>query len=130
MFAAWCHTLPVHRLEQVRRFAEPWQADASRGLRAGEPAAVAAYAEHRRVHTVHPALLADRVARVTRADGVAVRWADATNQRFMLLAARGLPPAVLDGSRCLQAESCYCGAPSALKGVRIVPAEALARAAT
>jgi hypothetical protein len=31
MFAAWCDTLPVHRLEQVRRFTEPWQADASRG---------------------------------------------------------------------------------------------------
>ena len=75
MFAAWCDTLPVHRLEQVRRFTEPWQADASRGLRAGEPAAVAAYAEHRRLHTVHPALLADRVARVyanLSADGASV----------------------------------------------------------
>jgi two-component system nitrate/nitrite sensor histidine kinase NarX len=72
---------------------------------------------------------ADRVARVTHADGVAVRWADAANQRFMLLAARGLPPAVVEGSRCLQAESCQCGAPSGLKGVRIVRADELARVA-
>jgi hypothetical protein len=63
MFAAWCDTLPAHRLEQVRRFTEPWQAEASRGLRTGEPAAAAAYAKHRRLHTVHPALLAERVAR-------------------------------------------------------------------
>ena len=37
MFAHWCDTLPAHRLEEVRRFAEPWQAEASLALRAGDP---------------------------------------------------------------------------------------------
>ena len=63
VFAHWCDTLPVHRLEQVRRFAEAWQAEASRGLRAGDPRAVAAYAEHGRLKATHPTLLAERVAR-------------------------------------------------------------------
>ena len=64
MFASWCDTLPTYRLEQVRRFVEPWQAEASRGLRTGAPAALAAYAEHRRLTTAHPALLANNVARL------------------------------------------------------------------
>ena len=75
MFASWCDTLPTYRLEQVRRFVEPWQAEASRGLRSGESAALAAYAEHRRLTTAHPALLADNVARLHQrlaADGGSV----------------------------------------------------------
>lgn len=63
IFADWCNALPTSRLEEVRRFAEPWEADASLGLRAGEPDAVEAYAAHRRLDSTHPALVADRVAR-------------------------------------------------------------------
>jgi hypothetical protein len=48
----------------VRRFTEPWQAEASLALRRGERSAAAAYAAHGRLDAVHPALLAERVARV------------------------------------------------------------------
>lgn len=63
MFAHWCDTLPAEYLEEVQRFAESWQAEASLGLRRGEPEAAAEYAAQGRVRTVHPALVAERVAR-------------------------------------------------------------------
>lgn len=63
MFAHWCAALPTRHLEEVRRFADAWQAEASLLLRQGDPAAAALYALHRRLGTVHPAALADRVAR-------------------------------------------------------------------
>ena len=55
--------LPARHLGEVRRFAEPWQAEASLLLREGDPAAASLYAQHGRLRTVHPALMADRVAR-------------------------------------------------------------------
>jgi conjugative relaxase-like TrwC/TraI family protein len=63
MFAYWCDTLPSHRLEVVRRFKAPWEAQASLGLRLGDPRALVTYAAHRRLQTTHPALVAERVAR-------------------------------------------------------------------
>ena len=63
MFALWCERLPTHRLEEVRRFADGWQAEASLALRRGDAAAASAYAAHHRLQTVHPALMADGVAR-------------------------------------------------------------------
>jgi conjugative relaxase-like TrwC/TraI family protein len=63
MFAHWCEGLPAHNLEEVRRFAHAWEADASLALRAGDPQAATAYVEAGRLRTVHPATLADQVAR-------------------------------------------------------------------
>lgn len=63
MFAHWCETLPHHRLEEVRRFADAWQARASLGLRRGHRASVVEYARRGCLQNVHPSLLADRVAR-------------------------------------------------------------------
>lgn len=63
MFAHWCATLPAHRLDEVRRFSDAWQAEASLLLRDGDPAVASLYARHGRLATVHPSLLADRVAR-------------------------------------------------------------------
>ena len=63
MFAHWCATLPAHHLDEVRRFADAWQAEASLLLREGDPAAAMLYAQHQRLRTVHPTLVADRVAR-------------------------------------------------------------------
>ncbi len=82
MFAHWCETLPAHHLEEVRRFDDDWQATASLALRRGDPAAAAAYAAHHRLQTVHPALVADRVARqherlTARGRSVAVTTASA-----------------------------------------------------
>ncbi len=63
MFAHWCEALPAHHLEEVRRFAHAWEADASLALRAGEPQVATTYAEAGRLRTVHPATLADQIAR-------------------------------------------------------------------
>jgi len=63
MFALWCERLAAHHLEEVRRFADDWQAAASLALRRGDAAGVAAYGAHHRVQPVHPALVGDRVAR-------------------------------------------------------------------
>jgi ATP-dependent exoDNAse (exonuclease V) alpha subunit len=63
MFAHWCEAFPAHNLDEVRRFHDAWQGEASLLLRQGDPAAAAHYVEHGRLRSVHPALLADRVAR-------------------------------------------------------------------
>ncbi len=86
MFAHWCDTLPAVRLEEVRRFIEPWEATASLRLRAGEAKAVQAYAAHGRLRSTHPALVAERVAhqhRVLIAKGatVAITTASAATAR-------------------------------------------------
>ncbi|MGQ0434495.1 MAG: MobF family relaxase [Microthrixaceae bacterium] len=64
VFAHWCATVPHHELDAPRRFLEPWEAEASLQLRAGEPSASESYSEHGRLHTTHPALLARRIADV------------------------------------------------------------------
>ncbi|MGH9154882.1 MAG: AAA family ATPase, partial [Acidimicrobiales bacterium] len=64
MFELWCERVGAHHLDSVRRFDDGWQAAASLALRRGERAAAAAYAAHGRLDTVHPALVADRVARI------------------------------------------------------------------
>ena len=68
---------------------------------------------------------AERVGRVARADGVALRWSDEANQRFLLLAAEGLPQTMADDEQCLHAGQCHCGAlaePHAVRVIRIEPA--------
>ena len=64
MFAHWCESFPAHHLDEVRRFHDAWQGQASLLLRQGDPVAAAHYAEHERLRCVHPALLADRVVRL------------------------------------------------------------------
>ena len=68
---------------------------------------------------------ARHVGRVARADGVALRWSDETNQRFLLLASEGLPAAMTDGEQCIKAGDCFCGSPSALPAVRVIPIQAV-----
>ncbi len=63
-FELWCERVGAHTLEEVRRFDEGWQAEASLTLRRGERSAATAYAAHGRLDAVHPALLPERVARV------------------------------------------------------------------
>jgi len=66
---------------------------------------------------------AQRVRRVARADGVALRWSDETNQRFLLLAAEGLPLAMEESERCVLAGECRCGAIAELSALRVIPIE-------
>ena len=67
---------------------------------------------------------AERVRRVARADGVALRWSDEANERFLLLAADGLPASMSDGEQCLRAGDCRCGNLTPADGVRVIPIEA------
>lgn len=64
MFEQWCELVPAHHLEDIRRFVDDWQADASLQLRRGQPEAATAYDEHERLDTIHPSLVPDRVARL------------------------------------------------------------------
>ena len=61
------------------------------------------------------------VGRVARADGVALRWSDESNQRFHMIASEGLPAAMVGGEQCIKAGSCFCGSPSGLRSVRVIP---------
>jgi len=68
---------------------------------------------------------ARHVGRVARADGVALRWSDESNQRFLLLASEGLPAAMIDGEQCVKAGDCFCGSPTASQGVRVIPIQTM-----
>jgi two-component system, NarL family, nitrate/nitrite sensor histidine kinase NarX len=68
---------------------------------------------------------AGHVGRVARADGVALRRFDETNQRYLLLASDGLPPAMTEGEQCIRAGDRFCGSPSVSPGVRVIPIQAM-----
>ena len=86
MFELWCERLPTYQLDEVRRFGDDRQAEASLIVRRGHPAAAAAYGAPHRVRTVHPVLAADRVARqferlAARGQSVAISTASAGTAR-------------------------------------------------
>src|SRR6266542_2290250 len=70
-----------------------------------------------------------RVGRVARADGVALRWSDETNQRFLLLAAEGLPESMVESEQCVLAGECRCGAMAEPYALDVIPIEPAAPAA-
>jgi two-component system nitrate/nitrite sensor histidine kinase NarX len=63
------------------------------------------------------------VSRIARADGAALRWSDQTHQRYLMLAANGLPASMVEAEKCIHTGSCDCGA-SALSGFRVIPIHA------
>ena len=86
MFAYWCENLPAIHLEEVHRFTEPWEAEASMRLRAGDPDVAEVYAAHDRLRAVHPVLLPERMARRHQAlaatgETVAITTASAATAR-------------------------------------------------
>ncbi len=64
------------------------------------------------------------VRRIARADGVALRWSDADNQRYVLLAQDGLPPAFAALEQCLPTGECHCGQAPGPARSRVVPIRA------
>jgi conjugative relaxase-like TrwC/TraI family protein len=91
MFAHWCDTLPTYRLDRIHRFENAWEAEASRQLRAGDPRAIDAYVIHKRLTALHPALVAERVARAhafatAKRQSVAITTASAAQAREVNLA--------------------------------------------
>ena len=65
------------------------------------------------------------ITRIARADAVALRWSDQANQRYLMLAAHGLPSAMVDAELCIDKGDCYCGAATPLLGVRVIPIQSL-----
>lgn len=66
----------------------------------------------------------DSVARIARADGVTLRWSDQDNQRYLMLAAQGMPQSLVDAEQCLDKGDCYCVAADAAPGLRVIPLQA------
>lgn len=64
---------------------------------------------------------ARQVRVLARADGCAVRWSDEGNQRYLLLAADGLPEAWTDAEHCLATGECLCGQPRGNATLRVIP---------
>ncbi len=64
---------------------------------------------------------ASQVRRIAKADGAAVRWSDEGNQRYLLLAADGLPAALLQSEACLDTGTCLCGQRRAQASIRTIP---------
>ncbi len=50
------------------------------------------------------------IQRIAHADGVALRWSDQSNQRYLMLAAQGLPAEMVEAEHCIQKGDCDCGA--------------------
>jgi two-component system nitrate/nitrite sensor histidine kinase NarX len=69
--------------------------------------------------------LAQGFARLVRhragADGVALRWSDEDNQRYLMLAADGLPAPLQAAEQCLGTGDCFCGQPAARARTRVIP---------
>ncbi len=63
----------------------------------------------------------ERIARVARADGVALRWSDEGNRRFLLLASFGLPVTMQQAEQCLHAGDCQCGRAGPAPATRVIP---------
>ena len=60
------------------------------------------------------------VGRIARADGVALRWSDRNNQRFLMLASQGLPQSLLDAEQCLDRGACHCSDITEDPGLRVI----------
>jgi two-component system nitrate/nitrite sensor histidine kinase NarX len=72
---------------------------------------------------------AQRIGRLARADGVALRWSGETNQRYLMLASQGLPSSMMSFEACVEAGSCHCGSPGAPPQLRVIPIKSSARPA-
>ncbi|MDR3453772.1 MAG: type IV pili methyl-accepting chemotaxis transducer N-terminal domain-containing protein [Rhodoferax sp.] len=64
---------------------------------------------------------AQSIQRIAHADGVALRWSSHANERYLMLAAQGLPAYMLEAEQCIHAGDCHCGTPTHLPGLRIIP---------
>ncbi len=61
------------------------------------------------------------ISRIAHADGVALRWSDQANQRYLMLAAQGLPSSMVEAELCLDKGDCHCGMASPETGLRVIP---------
>ncbi len=61
------------------------------------------------------------MTRIAHADGVAFRWSDQANQRYLMLAAEGLPASMVENEQCVFAGDCHCGASAGQTELRVIP---------
>ena len=61
------------------------------------------------------------ITRISRADGAVVRWSDQANQRYVMVAAQGLPASMIDAELCIDKGDCYCGSVAPDIGFRVIP---------
>ncbi|MCP5280771.1 MAG: type IV pili methyl-accepting chemotaxis transducer N-terminal domain-containing protein [Rhodoferax sp.] len=67
-----------------------------------------------------------RLRPIAKADGVALRWSDETNERFLMLASDGLPIDMTEAEHCVHAGECHCGSLDAQPGLRVIPIHSMA----
>lgn len=67
-----------------------------------------------------------RVRGAAHADAAALRWANAGNDQFVMLASEGLPEDMMQDEHCIQAGDCCCGRSTPRSGLRVIPIRALA----
>jgi two-component system nitrate/nitrite sensor histidine kinase NarX len=65
------------------------------------------------------------MVRIARADGIALRWSDQTNKRYLMLAAEGLPTTMVESEQCVSAGDCHCGASAGHTGLRVIALRAV-----
>ena len=70
-----------------------------------------------------------RLMRIARADGVAVRWSDQANERFVMLASSGLSAEMVQDEQCLHAGDCHCAVVASAPQLRVIAIRAEAPAA-
>ena len=61
------------------------------------------------------------ITRISRADGAVVRWSDQANQRYVMVAAHGLPTSMIDAELCIDKGDCHCGSVAPDIGFRVIP---------
>ena len=65
------------------------------------------------------------IQRIAHADGVALRWSDQTNQRYLMLSASGLPVDMVEAEHCIHKGDCDCGSASETTSLRVIPIHTL-----
>ena len=61
------------------------------------------------------------IRRIAKADAATVRWSNEGNERYVLLAADGLPAATAESEHCLPTGACLCGQPQEQARMRVIP---------
>ncbi len=67
----------------------------------------------------------DRIKLIAKADGVALRWSDQAQQRYLMLASSGLPQEMVEDEHCLAVGDCFCGVPAPDTRLSVIPIASL-----
>ncbi len=62
-----------------------------------------------------------QVRQVAGADAAAIRWSDEGNERYVMLAADGMPETMAQEEHCLNAGNCLCGQSYGQARMRVIP---------